>query len=776
MVHLQTSRLLRVAIGAALVVAAAPAASAAQRAFQHGGDAWLQVTFQSRSQDSSSRVDSSGERFSWSLSHDWEVTGVLEVRTLVPAPGKRVFHVLGVAGELQGRLTESHGRLRRGVYGEGGLSAVDEDWQEAWVNPAVAIPTLPASFALEIDLDARTWTAPELADTFDALPRVLHATERYFGRWDPPATFGEPVLSFDKQRPPPDLLGSSPLRPSNLEATLLGLDRMVAASNPLTAMVKPKGGADRLVGSVEATIQRGKGKYTGSVLWAVLRELPGLELEVTIPEGERWLPHGDRLPLVAGRLPGARLRITAEVKDPTGAPVHDVRIRRLRWWLEETSRLPGVCMNWPYGSGDTSPDMEFDAKDATDEGQRLEFTNLTTLRKSVYVVPYDFGAWSTLRVEADLDDGRTLSGKYRGQTDHPTAIRLPLRSADSKVASRWKRLMGVDGRPDDADDEDHPKGAVNGDGLSLFEEYRGFYVDTKYVRGDPTLKDVFVYDPIDSADTRAAITLFTSASRALVSVLHPGHDEHDHSRVINRNRGAGPSRGHQHTVSLRIGGPWSRPDASGNRPGRGEVLVTPPAKLYQLAPRHAGRQDLYVRAIAQAMLAACGVSQPGAYDRGMEQFTASRDPAGNVVVHRGDGKVVKVRDESGQHDLGAEWLEAAERQAEVVRRRLRRSPLAAAALAAATNAAATRSYYVAVRGGQHSGPVGNIMRDAFADALWVPGTITLHVLPTGDDPKVGYALTETSVGDDFNAAPRRRFGDSARPPARQSFVVNDNAR
>ena len=62
----------------------APATQALKRAFVHGGDAWLRVTFSSRSQDTNSRVDSDGERCSWSRSHDWEVTGVLQVQTLVP--------------------------------------------------------------------------------------------------------------------------------------------------------------------------------------------------------------------------------------------------------------------------------------------------------------------------------------------------------------------------------------------------------------------------------------------------------------------------------------------------------------------------------------------------------------------------------------------------------------------------------------------------------------------------------------------------------------------
>ncbi len=120
MVHWSTSGLRFVVVGAVCAVAAvaqSPTVPALRRAFDHGGDAWLQVTFRSHSQDSGSRVGSDGERHSWSRSHDWEVSGVLELRTLAPAPGKRVFQVVGVAGGLQGRLSEAQSRHRHGIYG-----------------------------------------------------------------------------------------------------------------------------------------------------------------------------------------------------------------------------------------------------------------------------------------------------------------------------------------------------------------------------------------------------------------------------------------------------------------------------------------------------------------------------------------------------------------------------------------------------------------------------------------------------------------------------------
>ncbi|MBL8736258.1 MAG: hypothetical protein JNL12_07535 [Planctomycetes bacterium] len=749
--------------------------------FAHGGDAFVQVVFHSTSRWERRRDDASGEVYTSELEHEWEVAGLLEVKTQALGDGLLVFTVVGVHGELQGYASEAQRWKREGLAGEGGVMELTERALEGWTAIGVRTTRFPGVGTIEVDLDQRTWTAPELADAFDAWPPLLQADEVYAAEWHPDPTDESvhPVFSYDKQDRLTGMLGDGPDRPSKRSAQTLGLRQKLERSNPLTAMVKPKGAADPLSGTASIEILDGDNRVTASVVWALRRDLPELELHVDAPGFAAWRPAGDRLPLVEGRLPGPALRLTAELVDPTGAPVVGVRIRRLRWWLEDTSRLPGVCSNWPYGSTDTSFDLEFDSERATDEKQRLEFTELTTLRKSVRIVPYDYGAWSTLRVEAELDDGRLVKGRRPGQSGDPTAIRLPDRAPDSRIHTLSKRLLRGDGKADDADDEAEPDGNGKGDGLTLFEEYRGFYVDGRYDFGDGEQKDVFVYDQVGNRDTRAAIARFAAAVGLAGSlhVLHPGHGEMDDSRVLNRNRNGGPSRGPQHVVALRAPPPGAYGGATGDQPKKGLVLVSAPERFYALAPRLRGRNDLYVRGITQAMLMVCGVRQPGMLDPGTMQFTASREPDGSVVVRSAGGKSWVARDERGREDLGAEWLRAAERDGAVLRRRLRGVAGAEAAIAAATRAAATRTLYVARRGGEHSGPLANVMRDTFADAYLEPEARTLFVLPTGADQAVGWILPTTSVGDGFNAAdhqPRPRFGDSKRAPARTEFRVNDN--
>lgn len=744
----------------------------APREFRHGGDAFLHVVFESSSPTTTRRTGSDGERMTETVRHRWSVDGYLEVKTSVPAPGKRAFLVLGTAGALEGSLHEEHDQKREKIYGEGGLHELKESWRESFDSGVVLFAKPPGVFGIEVDTEARTWTAPELADAFDSVPSILRRKENYEAVWEPP--YDLIVTSYDATQPPGGLWGGhSPLRPSGYDAQYLGLRDALEGPQALSSMVARAGSQAPLTG----TITRKRGPVTASITWSLVQELPGLELRVTSRDLDTWLPQGDRVPNVAGRLPGPRLQLTAEVVDPTGAEVTSVRIRKLRFRLEDTSRLPGICGNWPYGSDDTSPDLEFDSPRSTDEGQALDFEDLTTLRKTVFVVPYDFGGFTTLRVTAELDDGSTLHGRLVGQDGDPTAIRIPARAVDSKVAQAWLRDHAAIGKTDDADDETKPAGDGDGDGLSLFEEYRGFYARSKHVRCDPQHKEVFVHDRVDDADTRAAVLCFWSATEANVRSLDPRQGEIDESNVVNKNRG-GPTRGEQHAVKLVAGAGSGKllPTATARRPGRGEVLVTSPAVFELMLPGARGQRSNFQRAIVQAMCGLCGVQRPGTSDLGFRNISVARDPSGAIVARLGEDQPIRLREERTERDLAPVWLAEAEADAREVQRRLRGARNATTAGEGAAEALRTRTLYLGVRGGEHSGPMANVMRDTLADALWVPESATVYVFTAGKHELGGLELVETSTGDGPNApGPRTRFGSSERPPSRSQFCVNDHA-
>jgi hypothetical protein len=738
----------------------------------------VQITFTMGSKTEAGVAESVSEGVQEVFAADslMQVTGRFAAKVHTPSPGKRtIFLTRRLPGELVGSFTENRRNEIIGEWSEGGFQPdAHTVRREEWKNSGVDLS--PAQFELNLDLDESTWDSRDLFDAVDGWMREVIRGHQYVGSYYGPNSW-DGKWSWQILRPS---------RPDGIEGarTLLGLDWFKV---PMSWELKSDGTGY----SGKARTIHPLGKIYEATLylsWEVLAAPPEVELRVTSPKLREWRPMGDpkgKNP----RLRGPPLDLTAEVVSPSGADVSTLRIRKLRWWLEDTSRLPGVAMNWPYASNDTSPDLEIGHPRATAEGQDLELTDVTTLRKTIPIIPYDFGGWSTLRVEAELDDGRKLQGKLKGQSGDETAIRLPARDENSKISTDWKRKVGAVDLSDDSDLDFFP-GVSHGDGFTLFEEYRGFYaVDLEkgpeavpaYFSPDPLRHTVFIYDRIHDDHTRTGISHFRKASQAQAAVIRPEHGLLDESRVMNRNPGDAPSKGPQHAIGIRRSSGWG-PKSPGS-PGAAEVAVPTLEAIMQLHPTLA-RADLYDRAIAQYLLTACHVGRPGTGDK-MVTLTVSREEDGGPVVE-GDGVRVTLRDEATGHDLGEDWLQEVEREAAIARARARvayrGTPLAHVMEKDADKNArevfGTKNRYVAVRGGEHSGPLGNIMRSAFAEAYRIENTDTIVVLPKPSGEKTGYQLTTTSEGDGYNEPtwdkPRTRYSSSQRPPSRSQFNVSDH--
>lgn len=368
---------------------------------------------------------------------------------------------------------------------------------------------------------------------------ATEVSSRYFG-YTPPVSEQDPAHDY--------IIAENVTRRESRKAQALGMGSTGTLPYPkagliLAASGQTKTGSFPLIGDV--------GLHP-SVVWdytihlepSSLEDLR-LEIEET-PAYREWRPE-----TTADAQAGQALEVTARVVTASGAAPR-VSVKSFEWELVQTSREPGVAMNYPVNATDRRLDLELDATGEffvrENENQRVVRAVRSGFTDTVKVVPYDWGGWSTLQVTAILTNERRLVGKLKGSAE--TGLRVPKRAAASKIADAWKTAMGANGA-DGVDDDDAPVGSgVKGDGLTLYEEYRGFYQGGEHISCDPNVKDLFV---------RLKGTEFAAPAAehfAAISGLNVHYDllaeEFPASRIINANHRQGPHLVAQHGIVVRI--------------------------------------------------------------------------------------------------------------------------------------------------------------------------------------------------------------------------------
>jgi hypothetical protein len=286
---------------------------------------------------------------------------------------------------------------------------------------------------------------------------------------------------------------------------------------------------------------------------------------------DQWIPKGS---LDKPGEPGNRLRIhlQARKKGEQGVP----RRANLVLSLVDVSMEKGVCLNWPLKGAKSDYGLRFLAR----ENPELEILGPDQARTrepveelDLVVTGHDFGAYGRLSVSATDPDGKDLKVTLRGREGADLAI--PLDENRNHIADAWEvgetgHLRGQAGE----DEEDLPKGkpGCTGDGLSLYEEYRGFRVKGVHRRGDPDRKDLFVCDRTSGKVAGPGIDRFAAASWLTVHRLDP--EEIGEDRVINPN-GATAHAHAQHGLLLVDGPAGSDPEQAPQDPS--STVFGPPA-------------------------------------------------------------------------------------------------------------------------------------------------------------------------------------------------------
>ena len=293
-----------------------------------------------------------------------------------------------------------------------------------------------------------------------------------------------------------------------------------------------------------------EGRTRGSVTaeYSVSFNQEPQELEaILIPEKgyEGWMPEGSR---TGGEdSTGSLFGVTVKLRDKYDPKKAVSQKATFTFQLEGISSEPGVNLNFPpEDQVKGTPDLAFEQKYNPDlnvtaswQSQAGNAGDKATSREKgsesqAFVSTFDYGAFGTLRVYADLEDGRHLTAHLQDQPGVED-LELPKDDNNNHIADAWEKKYKLTGTVADADDDASPTGDGSaGDGLSLYEEYRGFMVlidgDTKAQRTDPTRKTLFVDDQVGGV---AGVELFAAASR--LEVYEIEDDGMNQGHVVNFN-------------------------------------------------------------------------------------------------------------------------------------------------------------------------------------------------------------------------------------------------
>ena len=578
----------------------------------------------------------------------------------------------------------------------------------------------------------------------------------------------------------------------------------------VSAIPGPTTGTSEVVFQYDGKTTRGGGR-TGRIQFAP--EFDDVELEITIADYAKWRPLGSiHNPSAPGN--GVVARATLKPKDGKDTPLP--KVKEFRFKLIDTSREPGVCLNWPLNAKDQDYDMRLAAAPAfagtlTNKDQALSVSESQDDEQDrpyaeARIDSYDFGAKSELLVSALLEDGREVSGEMKDASGVQDIVRLPRRLGPDWIAATWRETNNVQKLAADNDDEKIEGQNNNGDGFTLYEEYRGWVEKGRHIEGDPDAKDFFVLNLI-GADAEPGIELFESLSKLRVHSKLRRSEMSETTRLMNGNHFNAPRRVKQHGVWVKV---YSRSDLGDSgaatvllkagvagRPGLVQgigILARDNEESAFNKPFNLPAEDTifaFDRAIAHELLHSVGVEHHGTGD--YEQivgYVSPRNPynkLGKPYYGTELSKPIVLLDEAGNDQAEKDYedyvkfrqfmdMALLERTLEEGRQYIARNGVGYNGMKSAEQYAdamieiLTIYTFMHVRGivgvehGEHSGHQDCVMRYSFAKFYEKKDSPqkALYLVTPGTE-RIGMEICLTPAGTGINAStftPQSRYGDA----------------
>jgi len=503
-----------------------------------------------------------------------------------------------------------------------------------------------------------------------------------------------------------------------------------------------------------------------------------------------WRPEGN---LTFPDWPGTSpLQVKAILKPKAENPTEEQlaalpEVRRFRFELSNTSREPGVCLNWPVPTGTTIPseDPEFDLRfvaslpDVMVLSPRKQKAGVNPLPSDNPKLPsawvqldcYDFGAHADMRVIAELADGRELVGYLKVGAEKRYQILIPDRTDGSYLARKWREEMKITGR-DGADEDDQPTGdGQKGDGFSNYEEYRGFRVGGAHVAPDPQVKDLFVRNrnggPVGEACRAREVYTAEGSPKGLKIWDGLAESEWHTNRVMNLNRGALSPRStseYQHGVLIEPS------QANGPAVISYADVIAEPLRPKNVARLAVHRLDNKVVTIAHELAHAIGIEEHGLVDFwALWEVDEVKGPDGKVVRRQFMEQPLTLNSKTGNLiPFGGRYRIHVFMEGQILETITGNS----------TNHVETGvPIYIAKRGGQHSGNEYCIMRYNSAGAYIPHEDLFDRVLKPPPKKKMirfpgAYQLCPNCQGTGVNP---EKFGNATLGFCRAQLCVRDSA-
>ena len=572
------------------------------------------------------------------------------------------------------------------------------------------------------------------------------------------------------------------------------------------------GGGDVLTGSARIPVPKPAG-WNGAwavaidASWRVGTALPPVELVVTIDGYANWRPLGS---IKNPTEPGNHLVARATLKSKGAGAKLLPAVKAIRFALLDSSREPGVCLNWPLNAKDDDYDLRLAVATGggvlSKQDQNLEVKEPRNDEDGqpyaeTRIDSYDFGGRASLRAICLLEDGREIEGVMKGEGDF---VRLPKMNGPDWIAEAWRKEKKVEKLAAMDDDEKVEGQKHNGDGYTLYEEYRGWAVNGQHVEGDPERKDFFVLNLFAAkADAQNGINLFEALSKLRVHSKLRRSEMSQTVRLMNGNHRDGTHRVDQHGVWVKVftraklgdngaDTPMTKAGVAG-RPsitkGVGILARGDTESIFNQPFNLPARDTIlaYDRAIAHELLHSVGVEHHGPPDEmGYAlKFIPPNVPAnkiGRPHYQTGDGTAFTLLQENG-HDLAASvYVNYAEVMAKFSPMMMdmlialwskgpagSSDPAEAKRLAEASLSGAFDRVYeqrglVGMERGAHSGDQDCVMRYYFARFYEAKrAKNTLYIVTPGSE-RISIDLCHAGTGTGINAPghkPQTRYGNAA---------------